>query len=273
MHAGTSPEVQAPLSVPRRKLHESKMKFSFNPSHYFAANPDASKAVQDGVVASAWDHFVRVGCREDRPGVPDPIRRVVKAVLNASLVSPPTSVLSKVQGMPDAAAYEMEGKILALDLFSAIVPFFEMHRSLRILNFGCGYGQVSRFLREAFPSSLIRATDADEGAIAWCKGAYQDEVRKGYCTFDVTPRHPPLPFTTDYFDVVCAVAGLSLFSERLELEWLSELRRITKPAGCLVFSKQGEALSKYFAILKTFPSGIPGERELALCMKHAHTVI
>ena len=120
---------------------------------------------------------------------------------------------------------------------------------------------------------MIRSTDADEGAVAWCKEAYHEEVRKGYGSFDVTPRHPPLAFNTDYFDVVCGMAGLSQLSERLQLEWLSELKRITKPAGCLVLSMQGDALSKYFAVLKTFPSGIPSQRELALCMKRAPTVI
>jgi SAM-dependent methyltransferase len=249
------------------------MKFSFNPSHYLAANPDAAIAIEERRVVSAWDHFVQVGSREERAGVPDPIRRVVKAVLNASLAAPPMNVLSKIQGVPDVEGYERDGKILALDVYSAIVPFFEMHHSLRVLNFGCGFGQVSRFLREVFPQSMIEATDADGEAVAWCQEAYREDVRKGYRSFSVTPRHPPLPFNTDYFDVVCGVAGLSQLPERLGLEWLSELRRITKPAGCLVLSMKGDALAKYFAILKTFPSGVPGQRDLALCMKRAHMVI
>jgi SAM-dependent methyltransferase len=249
------------------------MKYSFNPEHYLAANPDAATAVENGRSVSAWGHFVQVGCPEERPGIPDPIRRVVKAVLGASLVPPSGNVLAGLPGSPDAAAYERAGKVMALDVYSAVVPFFEPDRALRILDFGCGYGAVTRFLRKAFPLSTILASDRDEGAIAWCREAYLDQVRRGHYRFIVTPSRPPLPFVHDYFDVVCGWSALAPLSEREELEWLSELKRITKPGGNLVLSSQGDALSKYFAVLKRFPSGVSGQQDLALCMKRADMVI
>jgi hypothetical protein len=42
---------------------------TFDEAAYLQANPDVAQAVQDGHFPSGWDHYLRYGFREQRPGV------------------------------------------------------------------------------------------------------------------------------------------------------------------------------------------------------------
>jgi ubiquinone/menaquinone biosynthesis C-methylase UbiE len=218
------------------------MKHRFDPQEYLAANPDVAKAVEEGRVPSAWSHFVNFGVQEERPGVPNAIRMTAKAVMDASSKVPPANLISRVHGTSDAAGFGATGKIVALDVYAAVVPFLHMDRPLRILDFGCGCGRVLRYLLKIAPLSKIHASDVDHEAIDWCRESYQDEVRRGHCEFVVNGDAPPLPFSSDYFDLVCGISVFTHLPEKLQLQWLAELRRITKPEAFLVFSVQSDAL-------------------------------
>ncbi|HEY5078801.1 MAG TPA: class I SAM-dependent methyltransferase, partial [Opitutaceae bacterium] len=131
------------------------MKHRFDPQEYLAANPDAATAVHDGRELSAWGHFVRGGFREGSEGVPNEIRSTVQAVMEASLPAPPARALAG----RSAADYELGGKFASLGVYSAAVPVLHMDRPLRILDFGCGYGRLLRFLGVAAPFSAIHGVD------------------------------------------------------------------------------------------------------------------
>jgi SAM-dependent methyltransferase len=218
------------------------MKYTFNPSHYLAANPDVARAVEEGRVRSAWSHYVHFGFREERSGVPDAVRKTVGAVLNAPLKVPPERLISRVHGTSDAAGFAMAGKVIALDIYSKVVPRLHLDRPLRILDFGCGCARVLPLLRLIAPRSVLYGSDIDGEAIAWCNEAYRGEVRWGHFSFVANGDTPPLPYSSDYFDLVCGISVFTHLPEALQFLWLAELRRIAKPEGYLVLSTQGDAL-------------------------------
>lgn len=250
------------------------MKHRFDAQEYLSANPDAAKAVLEGRVPSAWGYFVHGGYREATGGVPNQIRRTVQAVMDSSLPPPPEGALAG----QSAAEFELGGKIAALGVYLAAVRVLELERSLsplrplRILDFGCGYGRLLRFLGVAAPFSLIQGVDTDGDAIGWCRNAFRDEERHGRFSFLEDGGVPPLPFAPGYFDLVCGVFRFAPMPERTQLAWLSELRRVTRPEGFLVLSGVRASLGNYFAVLEQVPPAA-GQPDLVLCMRHPELVV
>jgi SAM-dependent methyltransferase len=113
----------------------------------------------------------------------------------------------------------------------------------------------------------------DAEAIAWCNEGYREDVRWGRYAFIAARSGPPLPFSPGYFDLVCGVSIFAHMPAGLRLLWLSELRRITRPEGFLVLRESVGTLEKYFTVLNRIPSGVAGEQDLVLCMRHPALVI
>jgi len=51
---------------------------------------------------------------------------------------------------------------------------------------------------------------------------------------------PPLPFSSDMFDLIYAFSTFTHWTVELQKEWISELTRILKPNGLLVFTTHGD---------------------------------
>ena len=245
------------------------MKHRFDPLEYLAANPDAAREIEEGRELSAWGHFVHGGFRDDRGGVPNEIRRTVRAVMEALL----PAALPRALAGQSAGDFELGAKIAALGIYSAVVPVLHMDRPLRILDLGCGYGRLLRFLGLAAPYSAIHGVDPDRRAIAWCREALRDEVRHGRVSLVDGSGVPPLPFSPGYFDLACGVFCFPSMPERLQIAWLSELRRVTRPEGFLVLSGVRVSLASYFAVLEEVPPVAKGQPGLVLCMRHPALVI
>ena len=100
----------------------------------------------------------------------------------------------------------------------------------RVLDFGCGWGRISRFfLRHCLPGDLV-GVDIDEECIAFCREAMP------YCTFFKCESSPPLPFGLASFDVVVAYSVFSHLAEDASRAWLAEFSRLVKPGGFLFFT-------------------------------------
>jgi SAM-dependent methyltransferase len=101
---------------------------------------------------------------------------------------------------------------------------------------------VLRYMSEVAPLATIHASDIDEEAIGWCRGAYRDDVQRGRYNFIVNRDLPPLPFQADFFDLIYGISVFTHLPEDLQLKWLGELKRVAKPGGILALSTQGDAL-------------------------------
>jgi SAM-dependent methyltransferase len=81
----------------------------------------------------------------------------------------------------------------------------------------------------------LHGTDIDAEAIAWCQ-EHIPHARVG-----VNDADPPLPYADGAFDLVFNHSVFTHIDERRQDQWLTELRRVTRPGGFLVLSTHGEA--------------------------------
>jgi SAM-dependent methyltransferase len=103
-----------------------------------------------------------------------------------------------------------------------------------LLDFGVGCARVAQYFALYAGRTRIHGCDVDAEAIRWC-GEHLD-----FATFDAIGPAPPTPYEDGQFDAVYAYSVFSHLPEDLHLDWLAELRRITRPGGVLVLTVHGQ---------------------------------
>jgi SAM-dependent methyltransferase len=106
-----------------------------------------------------------------------------------------------------------------------------------ILDFGCGCGRLTRYLRPA-GGQRVTGCDIDPESIGWCSA----NLAGAGVEYFVNAVTPPLPRDGACFDLVIAVSVFSHLPEDLQFAWLHELARVIRPGGLLVASVHGETL-------------------------------
>ena len=103
---------------------------------------------------------------------------------------------------------------------------------LRVLDFGCGCGRMTRYLSmdeniEAYGS------DVNNDLVVWCQ-----ENLKGVTTVKNDTK-PPLPFEDHFFDCIYTLSIFSHLDELSSTEWIIELSRLLRPGGLLALTTHG----------------------------------
>jgi SAM-dependent methyltransferase len=105
-------------------------------------------------------------------------------------------------------------------------------RDSQILDFGCGWGRMTRFfLKDLVPDNLY-GIDVNSEMIDICLNT----VRQG--NYSVGTPEPPTKFANNSFDVIYAYSVFSHLSEFVHIKWVEELSRILKPGGILIVTTQ-----------------------------------
>lgn len=108
----------------------------------------------------------------------------------------------------------------------------------RILDFGSGFGRLTRFLRAAFPSAEITVTDLNPDAVEWCVSRY-----------DCLSLNEPAP--QNYFDLIWLGSVFTHLPEQATETWIARLTQWLRPAGILIFTSQGRfAIAQLEAALR-----------------------
>ena len=107
-----------------------------------------------------------------------------------------------------------------------------LHPEMSVLDFGCGWGRVLRFLLKDVSPDHLKGVDIDPIGIASCRETMP------YIDFDQSNVEPPLGFESDTFDLIYAYSVFSHLPEALHLDWLAELSRVLKPGGLLLATTQ-----------------------------------
>jgi SAM-dependent methyltransferase len=224
----------------------------FDEATYLNHHPDVLDAVKKGNFSSGWEHYVFYGCNENRSGVPSKVRESVlearkhAAECDSSGTAPPAKLRKRVHGDEDLLNFERAGRVVAANIRDAIAPVFALDDQSRVLDFGCGCGRVLTHLRKLYSQGMFYGSDIDEEAILWCQGHLS---RIGQ--FVVNGQSPPLPFDDEFFDFVFSISVFTHLPEDMQFEWLAELRRVTKPDGCLLLTTHGASVLKKHADAET----------------------
>jgi SAM-dependent methyltransferase len=134
----------------------------------------------------------------------------------------------------------------AFNFYRAIKTYASITPDSRILDFGCGWGRITRFfLKDVFPHrENIFGVDVMPEAIEICR---QTKTPGNFILID---NHPPLDFPPESFDLIYAYSVFSHLSEAVSLEWLEEFSRLLKPDGLLVVTTQGRWLIEHCRSLR-----------------------
>lgn len=200
----------------------------FDEALYLSENPDVAEAVRLGHFDSGLAHFLKYGHRENRSGGPDPVN---PPALRFPAPLPPRELRKRVHGAVQVGSFELVGNNVAEVVVSeANLWLPSLSRPLEILDFGCGCARVLAYIGKL---ADVRAwgADIDEQAISWCQQNLQDVA-----TFCRNSPLPPLQFPDNAFDLVYSISVMTHLPEKMQLAWLQELRRVTRPGGVLLLT-------------------------------------
>lgn len=103
----------------------------------------------------------------------------------------------------------------------------------QVLDFSCSSGRVVRVLAAALPDVSWHGCDPNVEAIEWAQG-HLPQVRAF-----VAKTSPPLPFDDGALAAAFAISVWSHYSAPAALQWLTEMHRVIRPGGHLVFTAHG----------------------------------
>ncbi|MGA3084394.1 MAG: class I SAM-dependent methyltransferase [Thermodesulfobacteriota bacterium] len=150
---------------------------------------------------------------------------------------PPQELIVRVDYSDDVDLFLGVGRIIFWDLKRLLFDIGKNFESFHsILDFGCGCGRVTRFLRPT-NHQVITGMDIDPESIGWCKANLSHIAE-----FETINFLPPLPYTDNSIDFIFCISVFTHLPEDMQFQWLEELRRITKPQGIFIASIHGEGL-------------------------------
>ncbi len=126
-------------------------------------------------------------------------------------------------------------------IYQAFKSLFEMFngpvaRCESVLDFGCGWGRLTRFFLKDLEASRLWGVDPAAEVIAACEQTYRG------CRFRQIPFRPPYPLPEAAFDWVFSYSVFSHLSEAMHQEVLGELHRVLKPGGLLIATTYPRAI-------------------------------
>jgi SAM-dependent methyltransferase len=135
------------------------------------------------------------------------------------------------------------------------------------LDFGAGWGRIGRFFLRDFQADQMAGVDIDPDMMAFCQGADLPG------SFQTIANGRPLPFADGQFRLITAYSVFTHLPPHLFKAWLSELMRVLKPGGLLVFTVEPPRFldflegadpasdNAWLAALSAHKGRIPGLRE------------
>ena len=106
----------------------------------------------------------------------------------------------------------------------------ELGPKTRVLDFGCGWGRISRFLVRTIREENIFGVDVENSTVMAAEKSMPS------ATFKCVAPGEVLPFEENSFDVVFSNSVFSHLSEASYLHYINEITRCLKPGGKLLAS-------------------------------------
>jgi SAM-dependent methyltransferase len=148
---------------------------------------------------------------------------------------PPPKLIHFVAGTDDVAWFVGSGALAVRGLRKVLEQHgLAIESFSAILDFGCGVGRTLRHLSE-LKGPAIHGTDYNASLIDWC------QRNLPFSHFQVNGIAEPLSYANNTFDLIYAFSVMTHLDESKQLFWMSELARVLKPGGHLLFSVHGES--------------------------------
>jgi SAM-dependent methyltransferase len=109
----------------------------------------------------------------------------------------------------------------------------ELERMEAILDFGCGCGRIARHWVD-LDGPAIHGADVSRAATRWCRRNLP------FMRTTLIRREPPLPYGDARFDFAYAISVFTHLPEETGRRWFTDLVRVLKPGGLLLFTVHGE---------------------------------
>ena len=122
----------------------------------------------------------------------------------------------------------------ALEIYRQIKAIHERRgtftlRQARVLDFGCGWGRITRFFLKDLSPENIYGADVSGVGIDACQRTLPGSFRQ-------ISGQPPLEYGQDTFDLIYSWSVFSHLPEDLSTQWLVSFSRLLKPTGLLIVS-------------------------------------
>ena len=129
-----------------------------------------------------------------------------------------------------------------------------------LLDFGCGWGRITRMWLRLVPGRNIYAVDPMESMIDLCKETIPD------VHFYLTDPEPPIPvFENGMFDFLTAYSVFSHLNETYLHLWFEEFSRLMKKNGLLFITTRSRSFIAYLQELRVQNSYADYETSLKDC--------
>lgn len=165
----------------------------------------------------------------------NPLRERTASTTSPYGPTPGEELIWRVTGQRDVQGFNDSGPRSVQDIERALaVVGTTLQEHKRVLDFGCGCGRTLRWLNNLGSATKLYGIDIDHDAIDWVR------THVPYVDARVNQGLPPTDFPDGFFDLVFNHSVFTHLDEQYQDAWLSELRRITKPAGTVLLTISGE---------------------------------
>lgn len=104
---------------------------------------------------------------------------------------------------------------------------------LRALDWGCGWGRLTRTVAASEKFGEIWGIDIDPGNLAWAR----ENIPAA--KFVEVPLYPPTELPANHFDLVYAVSVMTHLTRDAQGKWLAEIRRVLRLGGLALITFHG----------------------------------
>lgn len=117
-------------------------------------------------------------------------------------------------------------------------------RNARLLDFGVGWGRISRFFLRDVPQDNIHGIDATEEFVDICRETF------GSGNFHVTTPFPPTHIPSASITHIVGYSVFSHLSEEACAAWMKEFHRILVPGGVVALTTRGRTFFDFCESLR-----------------------
>jgi SAM-dependent methyltransferase len=162
------------------------------------------------------------------------VASVSDPILSKMVPPLPPVELRKITAAPEQQIFlwtglvDVRGFLALFDLYGHRVH----GRRLRVLDFGCGCGRLTRYL-EVHHEIRAYASDVNSDLVSWCVQFLPNTQTS------LNEVEPPLPYADKTYDLIFSLSVFSHLPEVRAQEWLQELSRLLIPGGILVVTTHG----------------------------------